>query len=300
MARFVTVTPNPALDLTLEVERLHVGGVNVASLSRFDSGGKGANVARMLAQLGGDVTAVVALPSDGGDSWITGFPRTIDLRTTRVNATLRANVAITSEDGTTTKVNMRGGPINQSEGEALLNAIAGAALGGAWVIVGGSLPTGMDATWIRRAVEVSHASGARIAVDCSGEALRVAVESGADLVKPNGEEAAAVVGFDVVDQTSAGRAALELTNLGAKSVLLSLGEHGAVYLDAGSHVPVQTGARKAVVRSTVGAGDVLLASFLYALTEGADPSAALRSAVAWAAAKVQQPGTAMPTEPLTD
>lgn len=300
MARFVTVTPNPALDLTLEVERLHVGGVNVASLSRFDSGGKGANVARMLAQLGGDVTAVVALPSDGGDSWITGFPRTIDLRTTRVNATLRANVAITSEDGTTTKVNMRGGPINQSEGEALLNAIAGAALGGAWVIVGGSLPTGMDATWIRRAVEVSHASGARIAVDCSGEALRVAVESGADLVKPNGEEAAAVVGFDVVDQTSAGRAALELTNLGAKSVLLSLGEHGAVYLDAGSNVPVQTGARKAVVRSTVGAGDVLLASFLYALTEGADPSAALRSAVAWAAAKVQQPGTTMPTEPLTD
>ncbi|MBM3407349.1 MAG: hexose kinase [Betaproteobacteria bacterium] len=300
MARFVTVTPNPALDLTLEVERLHVGGVNVASLSRFDSGGKGANVARMLAQLGGDVTAVVALPSDGGGSWITGFPRTIDLRTTRVNATLRANVAITSEDGVTTKVNMRGGPINQSEGEALLNAIAGAARGGAWVIVGGSLPTGMDATWIRRAVEVSHASGARIAVDCSGEALRVAVESGADLVKPNGEEAAAVVGFDVVDQTSAGRAALELTNLGAKSVLLSLGEHGAVYLEKGGRVPVQTGARKAVVRSTVGAGDVLLASFLYALTEGADPTAALRSAVAWAAAKVQQPGTAMPTEPLTD
>lgn len=300
MARFVTVTPNPALDLTLEVERLHVGGVNVASLSRFDSGGKGANVARMLAQLGGDVTAVVALPSDGGDSWITGFPRTIDLRTTRVNATLRANVAITSEDGVTTKVNMRGGPINQSEGEALLNAIAGAARGGAWVIVGGSLPTGMDATWIRRAVEVSHASGARIAVDCSGEALRVAVESGADLVKPNGEEAAAVVGFDVVDQTSAGRAALELTNLGAKSVLLSLGEHGAVYLEKVGRVPVQTSARKAVVRSTVGAGDVLLASFLYALTEGADPTAALRSAVAWAAAKVQQPGTAMPTEPLTD
>lgn len=51
MARFVTVTPNPALDLTLEVACLQVGGVNVASLSRFDSGGKGANVARMLAQL---------------------------------------------------------------------------------------------------------------------------------------------------------------------------------------------------------------------------------------------------------
>jgi 1-phosphofructokinase len=300
MARFVTVTPNPALDLTLEVESLQVGGVNVASLSRFDSGGKGANVARMLAQLGGDVTAVVALPSDGGDSWITGFPRTIDLRTTRVNATLRANVAITSADGTTTKVNMRGGPISESEGQALLDAIAGAARGAAWVIVGGSLPAGMSATWIRRAVEVSQANGAKIAIDCRGEALRVAVESGADLVKPNGEEAAAVVGFDVVDQRSAGQAALELTNLGAKSVLLSLGQHGAVYLDAGSRVPVQTGARKAVVRSTVGAGDVLLASFLYALTEGADPSAALRSAVAWAAAKVQQPGTAMPTEPLTD
>ena len=69
MARIVTVTPNPALDLTLEVERLGVGAVNIAGASRFESGGKGANVARMLAHLGaaGSAAAVVALPADGAD-----------------------------------------------------------------------------------------------------------------------------------------------------------------------------------------------------------------------------------------
>ncbi|MEY3471609.1 MAG: Tagatose-6-phosphate kinase [Chloroflexota bacterium] len=298
MARFVTVTPNPALDLTLEVEHLGVGEVNVASLSRFESGGKGANVARMLGQLGGDVTAVVALPSDGGDSWIAGFPRTIDLRTTRVSATLRANVAITSSTGTTTKVNMRGGPISAQEGEALLDAISGAGRGAAWIVIGGSLPSGMDPTWIRRAVEVGHGCGAQVAVDCSGEALRAAVSSGADLVKPNGEEAAGIVGFEVRDRSSAERAAAQLMTLGAGSVLLSLGESGAIYQrqrdGAAAHAP----SPRAVVRSTVGAGDVLLASFLYSLAHDASPEDALDAAVGWAAAKVQEPGTAMPSEPL--
>jgi 1-phosphofructokinase len=298
MARFVTVTPNPALDLTLEVEHLGVGDVNVASLSRFESGGKGANVARMLAQLGGDVTAVVALPSDGGDSWIAGFPRTIDLRTTRVGATLRANVAITSATGTTTKVNMRGGPINAQESDALLDAISGAGRGAAWIVIGGSLPSGMDPTWIRRAIEVGHSCGAQVAVDCSGEALRTAVGAGADLVKPNGDEAAEIVGFEVHDRSSAERAAANLTALGAGSVLLSLGDAGALYVrqrdDATLHAP----SPRAQVRSTVGAGDVLLAAFLYSLANDATPTDALHSAVGWAAAKVQEPGTSMPSGPL--
>lgn len=300
MSRIVTVTPNPALDLTLEVERLGVGAVNIAGASRFESGGKGANVARMLARLGtaGSAVAVVALPADGADSWIASFPREVELVVVRVAGSLRANVAITAADGETTKVNMRGGPLSPADADALLAAVAAAAHGAAWVVVGGSLPIGMEPAWIGRVADAARAAGAKIAVDCTGEALEAAVAARVDLIKPNEEEASLLVGFPVNDRPSAKRAAALLIERGVGSVLLSLGANGAIYRAAESNTTLYTPTPRAKVRSTVGAGDVLLATFLFTLSSGGTFADALSSAVGWAAAKVEQPGTTMPTEPL--
>lgn len=300
MSRIVTVTPNPALDLTLEVERLGVGAVNIAGASRFESGGKGANVARMLARLGtaGSAVAVVALPADGADSWIASFPREVELVVVRVAGSLRANVAITAADGETTKVNMRGGPLSPADADALLAAVAAAAHGAAWVVVGGSLPIGMEPAWIGRVADAARAAGAKIAVDCTGEALEAAVAARVDLIKPNEEEASLLVGFPVNDRPSAQRAAALLIERGVGSVLLSLGANGAIYRAAESNTTLYTPTPRAKVRSTVGAGDVLLATFLFTLSSGGTFADALSSAVGWAAAKVEQPGTTMPTEPL--
>ena len=300
MARIVTVTPNPALDLTLEVERLGVGAVNIAGASRFESGGKGANVARMLAHLGaaGSAAAVVALPADGADSWIASFPREVELVVVRVAGSLRANVAITAADGETTKVNMRGGPLSPADADALLAAVAAAARGAAWVVVGGSLPIGMEPEWIGRVADAARAAGAKIAIDCTGEALEAAVAARVDLIKPNEEEASRLVGFPVNDRPSAERAATLLIERGVGSVLLSLGASGAIYRATESDTTLYTPTPRAKVRSTVGAGDVLLAAFLFTLSSGGSPADALSSAVGWAAAKVEQPGTTMPTAPL--
>lgn len=301
MARIVTVTPNPALDLTLEVERLGVGAVNIAGASRFESGGKGANVARMLAHLAGaagGAAAVVALPTDGADSWIARFPREIELVAVRVAGSLRANVAITAASGETTKVNMRGGPLSPADADALLAAVAASARGATWVVVGGSLPIGMEPEWIGRVADAARAAGAKIAIDCAGEALEAAVAARVDLIKPNDEEASRVVGFTVNDRPSAERAATLLIKRGVGSVLLSLGASGAIYRAAESDTTLYTPTPRAKVRSTVGAGDVLLAAFLYTLSSGGSPADALNNAVGWAAAKVEQPGTKMPTAPL--
>jgi len=309
MARIVTVTPNPALDLTLEVERLGIGVVNIAGASRFESGGKGANVARMLALLSGgasataggaaeSVAAVVALPADGADSWIAGFPREVELVAVRVAGSLRANVAITAADGETTKVNMRGGPLSAADADSLLAAVAAAARGAAWVVVGGSLPIGMEPAWIGRVADAARAAGAKIAIDCAGEALEAAVAARVDLIKPNDEEASRLVGFAVNDQPSAERAARLLIERGVGAVLLSLGVNGAIYRAASADATLHAPTPRAKVRSTVGAGDVLLAAFLYSLASGASANDALKSAVGWAAAKVEQPGTTMPTAPL--
>ena len=300
MSRIVTVTPNPALDLTLEVERLGVGAVNIAGASRFESGGKGANVARMLAQLGtaGSAAAVVALPADGADSWIASFPREVELVVVRVAGSLRANVAITAADGETTKVNMRGGPLSPADADALLAAVAAAARGAAWVVVGGSLPTGMEPAWIGRVANAARAAGAKIAIDCTGEALEAAVVARVDLIKPNEEEASHLVGFPVNDRPSAERAASLLIERGVGAVLLSLGASGAIYRAAESDTTLYMPTPRAKVRSTVGAGDVLLAALLFTLSSGGSSADALSSAVGWAAAKVEQPGTTMPTKPL--
>jgi 1-phosphofructokinase family hexose kinase len=300
MSRIVTVTPNPALDLTLEVERLGVGAVNIAAASRFESGGKGANVARMLAHLGtpGSAAAVVALPADGADSWIASFPRDVELVVVRVAGSLRANVAITAADGETTKVNMRGGPLSLADADALLAAVAAAARGAAGVVVGGSLPIGMEPAGIGRVARAARAAGAKIAIDCTGEALEAAVAARVDLIKPNEEEATHLVGFPVNDRPSAERAASLLIERGVGSVLLSLGASGAIYRAAESDTTLYAPTPRAKVRSTVGAGDVLLAALLFTLSSGGSPADALNSAVGWAAAKVEQPGTTMPTEPL--
>ena len=300
MSRIVTVTPNPALDLTLEVERLGVGAVNIAGASRFESGGKGANVARMLAQLGtaGSAAAVVALPADGADSWIASFPREVELVVVRVAGSLRANVAITAADGETTKVNMRGGPLSPADADALLAAVAAAARGAAGVVVGGSLPIGMEPAWIGRVANAARAAGAKIAIDCTGEALEAAVVARVDLIKPNEEEASHLVGFPVNDRPSAERAASLLIERGVGAVLLSLGASGAIFRAAESDTTLYMPTPRAKVRSTVGAGDVLLAALLFTLSSGGSSADALSSAVGWAAAKVEQPGTTMPTKPL--
>ena len=300
MSRIVTVTPNPALDLTLEVERLGAGAVNIAGASRFESGGKGANVARMLAHLGtaGSAAAVVALPADGADSWIASFPREVELVVVRVAGSLRANVAITAADGETTKVNMRGGPLSPADADALLAAVAAAARGAAWVVVGGSLPIGMEPAWIGRVANAARAAGAKIAIDCAGEALEAAVATRVDLIKPNQEEASHLVGFPVNDRPSAERAASLLIERGVGAVLLSLGASGAIYRAAESDAALYAPTPRAKVRSTVGAGDVLLAALLFTLSSGGSSADALSSAVGWAAAKVEQPGTTMPSEPL--
>ena len=156
----------------------------------------------------------------------------------------------------------------------------------------------MEPEWIGRVADAARAAGAKIAIDCTGEALEAAVAARVDLIKPNEEEASRLVGFPVNDRPSAERAATLLIERGVGSVLLSLGASGAIYRAVEGATTLFTPTPRAKVRSTVGAGDVLLAAFLHTLSSGGSPADALSSAVGWAAAKVEQPGTKMPAAPL--
>jgi 1-phosphofructokinase len=286
----VTLTANPSVDRTIEVATLRPGTVIRARASRVDAGGKGVNVARALAAHGG--TAKAVLPSGGAEgaqleALLAGAG--LDLLTVRIAGSIRANVTVVEADGTTTKLNEPGPGLSQDELDALAVALTDAAAQADWVVLSGSLSPGAPADWYAGLIRQLRGTGPRVAIDSSGPPLAKAVAARPDLVKPNREELAELAGRPVDTIADVVGAALTLAANGVHTVLTSLGPAGAVLVrrDAAWHATAAT----LEPRSTVGAGDALLAGYLAA---GADGPGALAEAVAWGSAAAALPGSRMP------
>jgi 1-phosphofructokinase len=286
----VTVTPNPSVDRTLEIDRLRRGLVLRATGGRVDPGGKGVNVSRALAEHGISTTAVLPLGGAEGRRMVdllTGCG--VALRVVEIHGTTRANITVVEPDGTTTKINESGPAMTGREIDALLTAVLSFAGAGRWVVGSGSVPVGVDDDFHARLVTALAGHGGRTAVDTSGAALDLAVRAGPDLVKPNRAELAEVTGIEIRTLGEVLRAAGELRGRGARAVLVSLGVDGAVLLDDDG--VVYGTARVRTTRSSVGAGDAMLAGFLSASRNRHE---AFRAGLAWGAAAVTLPGSRMP------
>ncbi|MFF1872098.1 1-phosphofructokinase [Streptomyces sp. CB03911] len=288
----VTMTPNPSLDRTYELERLHRGEVNRAASDRVDPGGKGVNVARALTAAGHRTTAV--LPLGGFSGLLLSdllLRQGIDVTTVPVRGETRTNVTVVEGDRVLTKINSSGPELTAQESAALLAAVhedfAGTPVD--WLACCGSLPRGLAPGWYAELVGRVHARGARTAVDTSGPALLAVLGARPDVVKPNREELAEAAGREVASVGDAFEAARHLIKQGAQQVLASLGPDGMLLVsEEGSWFGT---APVAAVRSDVGAGDASLAGFLGA---GGSGPGALAAALAHGAAAVQLPGSAMP------
>jgi 1-phosphofructokinase len=286
----VTLTLNPSLDRTIEVERLVRGTLTRATSARLDPGGKGVNVSRAL--LANQVPSVAVVPVGGADGEqlvrlleADGIP----LRAVRVAGRTRSNVTIAEPDGVVTKLNEPGEPLSREELDAVADAVLGETESASWVVTCGSLPPGVPAGIYAQMCEFFTQAGVRVAVDASGPALLAAVEAAPVLIKPNRDELAEAVGRPVDSVGDAVEAAQKLRERGARSVLASLGADGAVLVEDDG---VTIGeAPVAGARSTVGAGDALLAGFLAA---GARGSEGLAEGLAWGAAAVRLPASRMP------
>ncbi|MDQ1293749.1 MAG: 1-phosphofructokinase [Actinomycetota bacterium] len=311
----VTVTPNPSIDHTLELDRLVRGAVNRSSGGRVDPGGKGINVSRALrghgiataavAPLGGvEGTRLAGLLADGG----------IEVRAVPIDGPTRTNVTVAEPAGTTTKLNEPGPLLTADEAQALRRTVLEAAGPTDWGVCCGSLPRGVGPGFFAALAAPLHDRGVRIALDTSGPALLAALTPSPrgpaglpDLVKPNHEELAEAVARPLPTLGDVVRAARELRGRGIDTVLVSLGPDGAVLVDAAGAVHAE--ARVERPRSTVGAGDALLAGYLSVAARPEDPGRspagpvpldaatareALVAAVAWGAAATGLPGSRMP------
>lgn len=286
----VTVTANPSVDRTVEVDRLVRGAVVRARSARVDAGGKGVNVARALAANGHAARAV--LPSGGAEGQqLTALlsPEGVEVVLVPISGAVRANVSIVEPDGVVTKINEPGPVLTPEEVEAMVAATLSAAANAAWVAVSGSLPPGVEASFYGRLIRSLASTGARIALDTSGDPFSHALAEGPHVVKPNRQELAEAVGQPIATLGDAVEGAGLLREKGARAVLASLGADGAILVDdtgvTHAEAPVD------VPRSAVGAGDAMLAGFLAA---GGAGVAALVEALAWGAAATALPGSRMP------
>jgi 1-phosphofructokinase family hexose kinase len=194
----VTLTANPSIDRTVQLEqRLERGSVLRAHSTRSDPGGKGVNVARVLAAADLDVLAV--LPGNGGDPLLSalaagGIPH-IGVATTGL---ARTNITIAEPDGTTTKINEPGATLSGSTLDALAQELIVRADTALWFALSGSRPPGVPLGWYGELVAALRDHPCKVAVDTSDAPLTALAEafpdSAPDLLKPNGEELAQLTG----------------------------------------------------------------------------------------------------------
>lgn len=282
----LTVTPNPALDLTYRVASLQPGETHRAAPAAVRAGGKGLNVARVVAQTGG---AAFVLTTAGGAS---GLRLAEDVEASRlpselipVAAATRSSVAIVDESaGETTLVNETGEPLTAAEWDALRAAATRLSVAATCVVGSGSLPPGAPDDVYADLVGIAAARGVPSVIDAVGRALLLAAEAGAGVLKPNRRELADTTGED--DPVAGARVLLDA---GAGLVLVSLGADGMLAVPRAGD-PLHARLDRPLRGNATGAGDAAVAAVATLLSSGVDdPALLLRRATAWSAAAVLAP-----------
>lgn len=290
MAKILTITLNPALDLTVRVPHLEPGEVNRSQALLSHAAGKGLNVAQVLADLGHSLTVSGFLGEDNQQAFNALFARRgFADAFIRVPGETRSNIKLAEDDGRVTDINGPGPHVNDLTQHALLDKLDHIAASHDAVVVAGSLPRGVSAQWLRELVLRLKALGCKVILDTSGEALKEGLRAGPWLVKPNAEELSEALGHPVSSVASQVAAATELQTLGISHVVISHGADGVNWFSRGTQ-PLQALPPKVRVASTVGAGDSLLAGMVHGLISGHSPEQTLRSATAIAAMAVTQIG----------
>jgi 1-phosphofructokinase family hexose kinase len=290
----VTVTPNVALDVTYQVDELLEGSSHRVLEVHQVAGGKGVNVASVLATMGCPGIATGLLGGHTGtqvraDLDIRHVPHSfVDID----GETRRTLTIVDRATGEATVLNEPGPQVCAGSWDDLVRRAAElASVSAAKVIVGsGSLPPGAPSDGYAQLVAAARAVGCHTVVDCSGAALVAAVAAGPDVVKPNLAELGEATGMG---DPEAGIRSLQAK--GARVVLLSLGADGMVL------APPQGPWLRAHLPDTLsgnptGAGDAAVAAVAATLATGGLPQSGLRDAVAWSAAAVLAP-TAGATDP---
>jgi 6-phosphofructokinase 2 len=291
MTVIATLTLNPSLDIATSTEAVVPTDKMRCGPPRYDPGGGGINVARVVRILGGDTVAVLPAGGPAGQSLHDLLDRDgISHQVVPIRGPSRESFTVDERgSGRQFRFVLPGPELSAAEQQACLDRLAEVARGARFVVGSGSLPPGVHPGFYGRVVTVARDLGARFVLDTSGEALRH-TGPGVYLVKPSLRELRELLGRDLADDAEQVGAARELVERDfAEVVVLSLGAQGALLVTADSDerlAPIEV-----PVRSAVGAGDSMVAAITLGLVRGLSLHDAVRFGMAAGAATLMTPGT---------
>jgi 1-phosphofructokinase len=296
----VTVTMNPAMDKTAELDCLVRGGLNRSKRTLYDAGGKGINVSKTIQALGGKSVAAGFLGGRTGQKIADMLKKEeISQDFVWVDGETRTNTKIAEADGRVTELNEPGPWIAEEKTEELIEKLAGYAGEETLFVLSGSVPPGVDGQIYARIIRRVHEKGAAVLLDAGGELFRNAVLECPDMVKPNRCELEEYAGYDSgASEAALKKAAAELQAKGTGTVAVSLGKEGAYFL--GKSYEAVCPALPVRVCSTVGAGDAMAAALALAWEKKLDREEMLRLCMAVSAGAVTTPGTRPPEKKLVE
>lgn len=296
----VTVTMNPAIDKTIDVEILERGGLNRIQHVELDVGGKGINVSKTIHEIGGSsiVTGFVAgntgkMIENVMDEW------NIQRDFIEVSGETRTNTKVFEKQGDLTELNEPGPTVQEADMQELLEKLNGYADENTLFVLAGSVPCGVDKDIYKRMIEMVHEKGAKVLLDADGELFTRAMEAKPDIIKPNRIELEQYAGMDyIASEQELVHIAEGLMEEGIGTVVVSMGKSGAIFLQDGYRVKCPGLRVKA--HSTVGAGDAMVAALSYAWDQKMSSEDTVKLCMAVSAGAVMTIGTKPPSREIVD
>ena len=287
----ITVTLNPALDKTVEIPDFSLDAVNRITAMRTDPGGKGLNVSKVIAKLGGTSTAVGVLGGTTGRRIADAMDALgIACQFTFVDGETRTNLkVIDPARHTNTDLNEPGLTVDQETLDHMRDALVAAIRPGDIVVLSGSLPKGAPVDTYGSWTAACRTAGARVFLDADGEPLAHGLAAKPYLAKPNNHELSRLTGRALETADDLLAAARTLIADGVERVVVSMGGDGALFVSADGAYRAE--GLRVPVGSTVGAGDSMVAALAYAAEQGMADADTVRLAVATSAANVMCSGS---------
>lgn len=290
--KVVTITLNPALDLTGSLETLNVGSVSLVNAADLHAAGKGVNVAKVLSDLGADVTVTGFLGMDNQEPFCQLFK---DMNAqdefVRVKGATRINVKLVEENGEVSDINFPGVQVTPIEIEQFERTLERLAQDHEYFVMAGSLPKGVSPELCASWIEKLHQLDKKVLFDSSRDALAAGLDAHPWLIKPNDEELGHFVGRILSGISECQQAAAELAAKNIPNVVVSMGADGVMWLHEGQWLRAQPPRMQVV--STVGAGDTLVAGLCWGHMQEMPQETLLTFATALSALAVTQVGVGM-------
>ncbi len=296
----ITVTLNPAIDKTVELNKLVQGGLNRLTNVISDVGGKGINVSKTIKALGGETIATGFLGGSTGNLITKALKEQgIPADFVEMKNEIRTNLKVVEPDGQVTELNEPGPIVAKEELDTLTKKLLAYATNETLFVLAGSIPGGIPMNSYQTLTQQLKEKGARVFVDADGELFAHSLKAKPDMIKPNRHELELYFHKDYrVGEEELIEMGRELVHQGISMAAISLGQGGAFFFT--KEKLLKCPGLKVEVHSTVGAGDAMVAALAYGFDLGLELEACIKLGLATSAGAVTTTGTKPPGRELVD